>query len=824
MTDRNSRSADKPLTVITGAAGAIGSALCRVLAEEYFTVGLDQVASEDADASYECDLTSDDSVEETLAEIHAQHGEHIASVIHLAAYFDFSGEDHPLYQTLNVEGSARLLHGLQSFDVEQFVFSSTMLVHAPVRPGEQIDENSPLGPRWVYPASKYHAEQAIREARGKIPVVLLRLAGLYDEQTAIPTLAQQIARIYERSPKSHLYSGSLDVGQAVVHKEDMIDAFRAALARRAELTDVTEVLIGEPQPPSYGELQEALGDLIHGEPHWATARVPKTLARAGAWTEETLEPAIPDAIDQGQKPFIRPFMVEMADDHYALDISRAHELLNWQPQHRLQETLPDLVASLKRDPLGWYEANGVVAPAWLQSADAVTEGPETLRSEHEREFRQTHARFLWAHFFTAALGCWLMVAPAVLGYSSAVMLWSDQIAGAAIVVLGLLALSWRLAPVRWVTGLVGVWLLLAPLLFWAPDAAAYLNGMLVGAATIALATASRPPPGTSPVAARTGPGIPDGWTVSPSSWLQRIPIIALAFVGLFCSMYMTSYQLGYIDHAWDPFFGDASATGTERVIGSDISEAFPVPDAGLGAVVYLLEILLGIIGSTQRWRTMPWVVAAFGVLIVPLGIVSITFIVIQPIIIGSWCALCLLAAAAMLLQIAYSANELVATGQFLQRRWQAGEPLLRTFFRGDTDTGGRPARADDFERPAGAVVRDMISEGVSLPWSLAASAAVGVWLMFTRVSVGAEGTAADLDHLIGALAIAAAVIACGEVARPVRYVNMLLGLVLAAGSLIIWPAVPVMLSSVLCGVLLTVLALPRGPVHGRYGRWERMIV
>ena len=29
---------------------------------------------------------------------------------------------------------------------------------------------------------------------------------------------------------------------------------------------------------------------------------------------------MPDAIDQGEAPFIRPFMIEMADDHYALDI------------------------------------------------------------------------------------------------------------------------------------------------------------------------------------------------------------------------------------------------------------------------------------------------------------------------------------------------------------------------------------------------------------------------------------------------------------------------------------------------------------------------
>ncbi len=45
---------------------------------------------------------------------------------------------------------------------------------------------------------------------------------------------------------------------------------------------------------------------------------------------------------------------------------------------------------------------------------------------------------------------------------------------------------------------------------------------------------------------------------------------------------------------------------------------------------------------------MRWMVAMFGIVVVPLGIISIYFIVIQPIDIGTWCTLCLSMAAAML--------------------------------------------------------------------------------------------------------------------------------------------------------------------------------
>ena len=154
------------------------------------------------------------------------------------------------------------------------------------------------------------------------------------------------------------------------------------------------------------------------------------------------------------------------------------------------------------------------------------------------------------------------------------------------------------------------------------------------------------------MAATTGPTVPPGWDYSPSAWTQRLPIIALAVLGLLVSRYLAAYQMGHVDSLWEPFFTglpDDPKNGTEEIVTSDVSRAWPVPDAGLGALAYLLEVLVGLIGSARRWRTMPWLVLLFGIMIVPLGAVSITFIVIQPILLGTWCTLCLITAAAMLI-------------------------------------------------------------------------------------------------------------------------------------------------------------------------------
>jgi nucleoside-diphosphate-sugar epimerase len=162
-------------------------------------------------------------------------------------------------------------------------------------------------------------------------------------------LAHQIQRIYERRLTSKLFPGDIAKGQSFVHLDDVVEAFRATVARRATLPEEAVVLIGEPDPLTYDELQRAFAAHLHGERDWDTTKIPKAVAKAGAWVQDQI-PGI-------EEPFIKPWMIDLADDHYALDISRAHQLLGWSPRHSLRETLPRMVTALKRDPDGFYRLN-----------------------------------------------------------------------------------------------------------------------------------------------------------------------------------------------------------------------------------------------------------------------------------------------------------------------------------------------------------------------------------------------------------------------------------------------------------------------------------
>jgi uncharacterized membrane protein len=362
----------------------------------------------------------------------------------------------------------------------------------------------------------------------------------------------------------------------------------------------------------------------------------------------------------------------------------------------------------------------------------------------------------------------------------------------------------------WANTFVGLWLAFAPVVFRTPDAAAYANDTLVGMLVVVFAVLI-PMMMTMP-----GPDVPLGWSYNPSTWMQRAPILVLALFSFFLARYMTAFQLGHITSAWDPIFGD----GTALVLGSDLSKSFPISDAGLGAFVYLVELLSGFMGDPRRWRTMPWMVALFGLMVVPLGIVSVVLIMLQPIIIGEWCTVCLLSALFMLIMIALSLDEVIAMLQFLMQTRRAGKSVWRAFWLGGDALGDNltPQRPQTDHQ-------SQMFWGVTVPWNLLVSAVLGAWLMIAPDVFQTQGLAADSDHILGALVVTVAIVAFAEVTRAARFINIALafaimvlpwvfsGATLASG-----------INNLIIGLLIIALSISPGKIKNTYDGWNALIV
>lgn len=413
----------------------------------------------------------------------------------------------------------------------------------------------------------------------------------------------------------------------------------------------------------------------------------------------------------------------------------------------------------------------------------------------------------WAQAAILLLGVWLLTSPLCFTYGNAGLMWSDFLSGGLAILIALATLKWR-PEASYLNTLLGIWLLFAPLVFWTDSPALYNLDTLIGALLITFSF-------LFPMSMNMGgPAVPKGWSYNPSSWPQRAPAIALAFVGFFTARYMASFQLGHIPSAWDPFFG----SGTEHVLTSKVSKMFPISDAGLGALTYLIEGLSGFMGDERRWRTMPWMVAIFGIAVIPLGIVSIILMMLQPVSVGNWCTLCLFSAFAMLLMLPLALDEVVAMIQFLNQSRKRGHSVWRTFWAGGGDEYATdeptPARKPQWTWESGLW-------GATSNWGLLLSALLSVLLLFVPDWTGASGWAANATYILATLALTIVFLAFAEVGRPARFINLFFAICLLACAVFMSSApVSWRISSASASVLLFLFSLPLGAIQDRYGTYQ----
>ncbi|MFL9845257.1 vitamin K epoxide reductase family protein [Flavobacterium rhizosphaerae] len=488
---------------------------------------------------------------------------------------------------------------------------------------------------------------------------------------------------------------------------------------------------------------------------------------------------------------------------------------------------------------GGMESRGVARPQMMQDKEKGND----MDMDRMQMLKAHHAKTLWVYWLIILLGAWLALSPLTFSYGKEIvqpsggrslwltdamrvnyMMWNDIICGILLIIFG-----WRmLTPNRpvsgWIACFIGIWLNFAPLLFWAPSAHIYLNTTLVGVFIIALTILIPGMPNMIKYM-KMGSEVPPGWSYNPSSWPQRWSMIVLGFLGWVVSRYLGAYQLGFIDTAWDPFFGDSSM----QVLDSSMSHSLPVSDGALGAFAYTLEFLMGWMGSPSRWRTMPWMVFVFGILVIPLGLVHIFLVISQPVVVGHWCFFCLMAAGIMLPMIPLEFDEVIAMGQHMVQAKRRGDNMWEVFWKGgkafEENKDERSPKLQELPQKPGQVIAASLW-GMSYPITLIISTIIGIALMFAPNAFGVKITtmAAHIVHLAGALTIVISVISMGEIVRRARFLNLFTGLSLTLG---LWLVSDISLALTLCatfsGIIIMALSFPRGPKKEQYGLWDKYV-
>lgn len=307
---------DRPVFV-TGAAGFIGSALCRRLrADGDQVVGYDNLSRGRREhllpdvRFVEGDIRDGQRLADAIAETRP------AWVIHLAAMHfipDCIARPEET-RAVNVDGTRRVLECCRGSSVERVTFVSSAAVYAPTDwPCEE--ETTPLGPLEIYGESKVAGERlaaAFHNDTG-VPVTILRLFNAIGRNETNPHVVPHLFESLQRSDEIRL--GALTTRRDYIDTRDAADAIVAAVpVHGARVFNV-----GTGDAHSVGDLVEALGRIL----------------------------GRPIVVEQD------PSRMRTSDRRLLVaDIGRIRREIGWAPQIPLEDTLRDLVAAyaLRRTP------------------------------------------------------------------------------------------------------------------------------------------------------------------------------------------------------------------------------------------------------------------------------------------------------------------------------------------------------------------------------------------------------------------------------------------------------------------------------------------
>jgi dTDP-glucose 4,6-dehydratase len=306
---------------VTGGAGFLGSHLCEYLLEKsYRVICVDNLETSSLE---NLEHLRDDAFVFTNHDMvfHLEIEEPVDAVYHLAALaspIDYLRQ--PLHSLKTGSYGTHNALGLAKFKRARFLLASTSEVYGDPQVHPQPESYwgnvNPIGPRGVYDEAKRYAEaltMAYHSQQG-VDTAIVRIFNTYGPRMrshdgrAIPTFVRQAL---ENAPITVFGQGAQT--RSFCYVDDLI----RGLHLLAESAEHLPVNLGNPREFSILELAQ-------------------TVIRLTSSKSEIVYEALPVDDPQVRQP----------------DITRARQVLGWEPEIELEEGLRRMLPSLGREPLG----------------------------------------------------------------------------------------------------------------------------------------------------------------------------------------------------------------------------------------------------------------------------------------------------------------------------------------------------------------------------------------------------------------------------------------------------------------------------------------
>ena len=234
--------------MITGAAGFLGSALALDLSRDHQIIGVDRRRPtedllRDTPGVWwrQTDISDQNAVAALFHEVGTELGR-IDFVIHFAVYCDFATRWHGAYEKTNVVGTANVLHYARQMRVKRLLFASSIAALAPPAAGVCLTEKSPLSDYIPYARSKLIGEEIVLEDTRQLPVIVLRLAGVFSDWCELPPLSSLLKTWTGGFPLNRILAGKGLSGIPYIHRADVLQFIRRCLDRHEQL-DPAEIFL-----------------------------------------------------------------------------------------------------------------------------------------------------------------------------------------------------------------------------------------------------------------------------------------------------------------------------------------------------------------------------------------------------------------------------------------------------------------------------------------------------------------------------------------------------------------------------------------------------
>jgi nucleoside-diphosphate-sugar epimerase len=309
-------------TLVTGATGGLGQALCAALlanGREVRASGRNRATGAKLEAMG-CEFVQADLTEALAESLTAD----VSTVFHLAAISKPWGRREE-FEAVNLHTTKILLQGAKANWCKAFVYASTPSIYSEARDRLGISEDDPPAAPFAndYARTKYLAEQMVLDANcAELATVALRPRAIVgpDDTVLLPRLMRAAERGFMPLPRQ---------GEALIEITDVRDVVDAFLAAEARIDGAS----GKPFNISGGQpiALKRLLEFVFSALGLKVRKVPMStsvLHGLGA-VLETICAALPGR----PEPLLTRYMAKTLSYSQTLDISRARELLGWEPRY-----------------------------------------------------------------------------------------------------------------------------------------------------------------------------------------------------------------------------------------------------------------------------------------------------------------------------------------------------------------------------------------------------------------------------------------------------------------------------------------------------------